>query len=285
MSNIEEKVISFIMPDGVEIVASAYGDPDNHPVLLAHGGGQTRFSWGRTAQTLAEQGWYAIAYDHRGHGESAWCPNGNYALAHFAEDQRHIAESLDQKPIVVGASLGGLSAILAQGECKDELYKGIILVDIVPRMNAQGARDIIAFMLTHVEDGFGTPEEAAKVIAEYTHRPMRKDLSGLKKNLRLGDDGRYRWHWDPKFATMREEKVESETPERVVNASLQITQPILLVRGAKSDLVTEERAKEFLEMVPHAKYVDVAEARHMVAGDVNDIFTNAVLEFIRELDT
>lgn len=273
--------LQFEMADGVILAADAWGDPRNPPVLLSHGGGQTRHAWGGTARAVAEQGWYAIAYDHRGHGDSGWSPDGDYRFERFAEDQQAIAQRLPQPPVVVGASLGGLSAMLAQGEADEAIYSAIILVDITPRMNLGGAKNILGFMSEHIDEGFATLDEAADIIAQYTGRPRRRDISGLKKNLRRGEDGRYYWHWDPSFLDQRGDI--SAMPDRLEVATRTIRQPILLIRGKMSDLVTEELAREFLELVPHASYVDVDNARHMVAGDRNDIFTRAVVDFLSEL--
>ena len=55
------------------------------------------------------------------------------------------------------------------------------------------------------------------------------------------------------------------------------------MRGASSELVQEEHAKDFLDLVPHATYVDVGGARHMVAGDRNDQFANAIKDFLAKL--
>lgn len=279
---IPEASIEFKVNEFVTIKADTWGDPAGRPVILSHGGGQTRHSWGGTAKVLAQKGWYAIAYDHRGHGESSWCPDGGYALEDFSSDLEFIASKFEQLPVLVGASLGGLSAILSQGEREEPLFAAIVLVDITHNMNVDGALNIIGFMGTHVEEGFGSLEEAADVIAEYTGRPRRKDLDGLAKNLRLGEDGRYRWHWDPQFLKARLD-VSINNPNRLTDAVTNIPQPILLVRGRLSDLVTEDIAREFLQTVPHARAVDVAHARHMVAGDRNDIFTSAVTEFIEAL--
>ena len=57
----------------------------------------------------------------------------------------------------------------------------------------------------------------------------------------------------------------------------------MLVRGRLSDLVSEETAREFLELQPDARLVDVSDAGHMVAGDRNDVFTEAVAGFLAEL--
>lgn len=274
----------FLTPDNASLATSVYGSKANAPIIFSHGGGQTRFAWGQSAQDLADKGWFSLTYDHRGHGDSGWSSDGIYNLTRFAEDQLALAKSFTQKPILVGASLGGLSAILAEGEMTthgDSLYRAIVLVDITPKMNRQGALNIIKFMNENMSEGFASLDEAAEVIAEFTGRPKRKDVSGLEKNLKLRS-GRYFWHWDPKFLTMMEG--DQSGPNRLIDAAKAITCPILLIRGQQSDLVTKELAEEFLQQVPHATYVDVEEARHMVAGDKNDIFTQALLGFVEGLD-
>lgn len=283
MTDVRETTVDFPIADDLVLRATAYGEPCDNIVLFAHGGGQTRFSWGNTARALAEEGWYAIAYDHRGHGESSWVADKDYALPRFAEDLHALVQQLPNKPVVVGASLGGMSAMLAEGEQAEELFRAVILVDITPRMNNEGAKGIIGFMMERVEEGFASLEEAADVIAEYTQRPKRKNLDGLGKNLRLDDDGRYRWHWDPAFARQRHGQEQLGLPERLEAAVKTITAPMLLVRGARSNLVTEQLAQEFLRLVPHAEQVDVANAHHMVAGDRNDIFSAAVIDFLHRL--
>jgi peroxiredoxin len=50
-----------------------------------------------------------------------------------------------------------------------------------------------------------------------------------------------------------------------------------------SDLVSETKAREFLERFPAVEFVDVSGAGHMVAGDRNDAFAKAVVEFLSDL--
>ena len=272
--------LSFAGEDGITLQADAYGDPSHPPVILSHGGGQTRHSWGGTAEALAKQGWYAVSYDHRGHGESDWSEEGLYGLAHFALDMACLAQTFEQPPVIVGASLGGLSAMLGAGEIREDMFRAIVLVDVTPRLNLDGVSRIFEFMHEHIETGFATIDEAADAVAKYTGRPRREDTSGLRKNLRERD-GRFYWHWDPNFFLPR--KDGPANPDRVVAAAKTISLPVLLIRGRASDVVTEEQVKEFLELIPHAKYIDVDKARHMVAGDRNDIFTEAVVEFLQSL--
>ena len=109
---------------------------------------------------------------------------------------------------------------------------------------------------------------------------VTKMLEGLRKNLRLGTDGRYRWHYDPKFVGASGRIQGDERERRLTDAARRLDMPMLLVRGGSSELVSEEIAREFVASVPGARYVDVAGAAHMVAGDVNDPFTREVVGFL-----
>ena len=285
-------VITFDVTDdlsgegGLRIEADAYGDALARPVLLLHGGGQTRHSWGSTAATLAAAGWYAVAYDQRGHGASGRSPSGHYEPGRFAEDLVEIATTFEQPPVVVGASLGGLAALLAEGVLAPGLFAGIVLVDITPRQEREGVNRIVSFMLDRAVEGFGSLDEAADAVAAYQpHRSRPRDHSGLQKNLRLDADGRWRWHWDPELFNSDNGLHAAQEPGRFVAAAAQLTLPTLLVRGKLSDLGSEETAQEFLELVPHAQFVDVSDAGHMVAGDRNDRFCDAVVEFLETLPT
>ncbi|HEY4863042.1 MAG TPA: alpha/beta hydrolase, partial [Xanthobacteraceae bacterium] len=136
------------------------------------------------------------------------------------------------------------------------------------------------------QEGFASIDEAADAVAEYLpHRPRPASAEGLRKNLRLHEDGRWRWHWDPRFfdgpRPIHAHRIGHEAARMEAVKSLRI--PALLVRGASSELVREEDAREFLALAPHAQFVDVAGARHMVAGDRNDAFSDAIIEFLARL--
>ncbi len=275
--------LEFTTPDGLTLVADAWGSPDARPVLLQHGGGQTRNAWGNTAKQLAESGWLAISLDLRGHGDSHWDPDKDYSLDAYARDTAAVVSQIGQPPVVVGASLGGLAALHALGLADDEPFAALILVDVTPTLNPDGADNIIKFMGAKMHEGFTSLEEVADSIAEYLpHRKRPTNFEGLKKNLRLGEDGRYRWHWDPAFVTSRK-RITGHENNPLLDASREMRIPAMLVRGRMSDLVTMDNAREFLSLAPHAKFVDVSGAAHMVAGDRNDAFTEAVAEFLAEL--
>jgi len=275
MSTAQIKTVS--TADGVEICYETCGDPAHPPVILSHGGGQTRHSWGSTAQKLADEGWYTLSYDHRGHGDSGWSRDEVYNFDRFASDMQRVAQTCSQPPAVVGASLGGLAAMVCAGELDKAMFSSITLVDVTPNLNPDGVNHIFEFMSSNMNEGFASLDEAADVIARFTGRPRKADVSGLAKNLRLRE-GRYYWHWDPNFFSLRNDR--SADPHRIAKAAAKIEVPVLLVRGRMSDVVTEKQVEEFFQLVPHAEYVDVENARHMVAGDRNDIFSDSVIEFL-----
>ena len=77
-------------------------------------------------------------------------------------------------------------------------------------------------------------------------------------------------------------RMDDRDPERLKAATLRLSMPALLVRGGKSDLVTPETAQEFVDLAPQGQFVDVGGAGHMVAGDKNDVFIDAVMGFLAE---
>ncbi len=277
---------NFVGRDGNRLASDAAGPADGPPAILLHGGGQTRHSWGTTLGALGDKGWRAYAVDLRGHGDSDWAADGDYTLDAFAGDVLAISKSLDSPPALVGASLGGVASLAAIGEHPDEnVARALVLVDVAPRMEEQGRMRIGSFMMENMETGFASLDEVADAIQRYNpHRPRPSDLGGLSKNLRERD-GRWYWHWDPAFIGGRlggadETRASLIDPARLREAARALTLPTLLVRGRQSDLLSEEGAQELLQLVPHAEMVDVAGAGHMVAGDRNDLFNDAVVSFL-----
>jgi pimeloyl-ACP methyl ester carboxylesterase len=267
--------------EGIHLVGDVWGEPDAWPVLLMHGGGQTRHAWGNTAARLAEAGWRGVSIDLRGHGDSEWALNGDYSFTAYAADCVAVADALGRPPVLVGASLGGVAAMIAEGGSDREVSRGLVVVDITHRSNPEGIQRIHDFMRSGL-GGFATLEDAADAIAAYTpNRPKRVNPSGLMKVLRQRRDGRWYWHWDPKFLERDRREVPAQDFQALFEAALHnIRVPTLLVRGLLSDVVTEEGVQAFLEAIPGAKLVDVGEAAHMVAGDQNDVFSHAVIDFL-----
>jgi peroxiredoxin len=159
---------------------------------------------------------------------------------------------------------------------------GLVLVDIVPRMEQVGTDRIKDFMVERMSEGFASLDEVADAVAAYNpNRKRPSDTEGLRKNMRERD-GRFYWHWDPAFIQSQPDRGPAELADHdlMMGYALAVDEPILLVRGRMSDVVSEAGAQEFLDAVPGSTFVDVGDAGHMVAGDRNDAFTDAVVGFL-----
>ena len=265
--------------DGLKLAGDSWGDPNAPLVILQHGGGQTRHAWKGAGERLAASGYCAIALDARGHGDSAWAADGRYDQDIMVEDLKCVLAALgDRRPALVGASMGGGTSLVAVGEGHVDAT-ALVLVDIAPRIEAGGAAKVSEFMNQN-PDGFDSLEEVAVAIANYQpQRPRPRSLDGLAKNVRLGQDGRYRWHWDPNFKRSPHYDL-ARRQSRLEGCARNLQVPTLLVRGGMSDVLSEEGAREFQELCPHCEYVNIPAAAHMVAGDRNDIFVDAVIAFL-----
>lgn len=269
----------FITRDGVRLVADVGGDPCAPTVVLMHGGGQTRHSWSGAMRALIDAGYHVINYDARGHGESDWSRDGDYSMSLRARDLGDVVAEVTGPIALVGASMGGATALFAIGERSAPRPAALVMVDIVPKPNVAGTERIRAFMAANPE-GFADLDEAADAVAAYNHhRPRPKDPSGLAKNLRRRG-GRWFWHWDPRMLDGINIDMRGEVMTRYA-ASIDF--PTLLVRGMASDIVDEAGVAAFHTALPSLEVFNVGGAGHMVAGDRNDAFNDGVIGFLARM--
>ncbi|WP_319450582.1 MULTISPECIES: alpha/beta hydrolase [unclassified Mycobacterium] len=256
----------------------AAADAEHPSILMLHGGGQNRFSWKNTGQILADAGYHVVALDSRGHGDSDRSPTADYSVEALCGDALQVLYQVGKPAVLIGASMGGLTGILAAHEAGPELVTKLILVDVVPRFEKDGSARIRDFMASGV-DGFDTLEEAADAVAAYLpHRTKPRSPEGLKKNLRLRD-GRWYWHWDPAFLTKPHDDPFARM-DKLEQAAINLDIPILLIRGKLSDVVSDEGVRDFLGKVPNAEFTELADAGHTAAGDDNDAFSEVVVQFV-----
>lgn len=249
-------------------------------VLLAHGFGQTRQAWVATQRRLSQAGHASLAWDLRGHGQSDRNPSASpYSGDQFVADVGTAARALGPAPVLVGASMGGLTGLIAQ--TRGRLFSAMVLVDITPRWEAAGVERILGFMNAH-PDGFDSFDHAAEQIAAYLpHRREKKTPAQLAHLLNARPDGRLAWHWDPRLLSEFIPTTDQLQP-LIEEACRQLDIPVLLVSGGRSDLVTQQTVEHFLELAPHARHVQLPQATHMVAGDDNDAFTDTLIPFLND---
>lgn len=270
--------------DGLMLAVEARGPVEAKPILFAHGFGQSRKTWARTAIALAGQGWRTITFDARGHGDSDRVADGAYHLDQFVTDLLAVTRSLQEPPVMIGHSMGGLLAMVAAGEVRPGPFRALVLVDITPRWEASGVERILGFMRAHL-DGFESLEDAAGQVAAYeSKRPRQRTVEELAALMQRGEDGRWRWQWDPLLLDTIGAEAERHQ-QRLVEAAHHIDVPVLLVSGGRSDVVSDRTVAEFLRNVPAAEHIELPDATHAVAGDDNNAFTVAIASFLKSLDS
>ncbi|HET8898773.1 MAG TPA: alpha/beta fold hydrolase [Rhodanobacteraceae bacterium] len=265
--------------DGVTLAVASRGDPQAPCLVFAHGFGQTRQAWRKSAEALAAAGFHCLSYDARGHGASDHAAPDRYRVQDFAEDLAAVAALAAAPPVLIGASMGGLVGLGLAGEREPSPFSALVLVDITPRWEAAGIERILAFMRAR-PDGFANHAEVAAAIAAYLpHRQGQRSAAQLDSLLRQGDDGRLHWHWDPAMLDSVVAEGDIHQP-RLLAAARRVRQPVLLLSGGRSDVVSPATVSEFLELVPHARHVELPQATHMVAGDSNDGFIREIIRFL-----
>jgi pimeloyl-ACP methyl ester carboxylesterase len=275
------ETIHFTGAGGIRLVGDVGGDVGAPLVLLLHGGGQTRHSWRGAMHALIANGYRAISLDARGHGDSEWAADGDYRFATLASDLECVLASLPSAPALVGASMGGGTALTLVGKHTAQVARALVLVDIVPRMDPLGIAKIQDFMSAN-SNGFASLEEAADAVSTYNpHRPRPNDLSGLMKNLRHRPDGRLYWHWDPRVIADPDGSIQRRDLDQLAAAAANVRIPTLLLRGMHSDVVTDAGVADARRSITDLEVINVAEAGHMIAGDKNDAFNEGLMAFLR----
>ena len=277
----------FAVVDGRQVHYLEWGASAAPPVLALHGGGQTAYMYEAVGTALRDSH-HLLAPDLPNHGDSDSMP---YTTA----DTRHmisgtlpglLAEFGIERTVVIGASLGGMTAITLAAD-RPDLVAGIALIDVGHQLEDAGVQRIIDFMSKH--ESFGSLEEAAEAIAEYAPRRSAARTSNLSRNLRRRPDGRWVWKHGfgrirpgqgvnfPETANWRDVLTGLEDDARKVAA------PTLVIRGAESDVLSDQGARDAADLIPDAQVVVVPDAGHLTAGDNPEGTVAHIREFLADI--
>jgi pimeloyl-ACP methyl ester carboxylesterase len=253
-------------------------------LIFTHGFGQNRLSWRASARSLSALGFNCLCLDARGHGDSDWSEGGAYELDDFVWDlsklAQHLTAQTGRKPILIGASMGGLVGMLAECEAPGT-FGAIVLVDVTPRWENAGVSRIFEFMRAY-PDGFADIHAASAAVSAYMPHRESQDPERLRGHLRAGADSRLRWHWDPSLLE-HIPKASERYQARLEAAASAVKCPLLLLSGGKSDVVSSRTIQHFLSLVPHATHQQITDATHLIVGDRNDVFCQAIHAYLTQL--
>jgi pimeloyl-ACP methyl ester carboxylesterase len=270
-----------IIANRVRLHVLEWGDPDAEPIVLLHGGNLTAHTWDPICLVLSQR-YRCLAVDLRGHGESEWSAGADYRLDAMARDiEQLIAAEVDRSPLLIGMSLGGLTAIKIAGNGIAEL-RGLVIVDVGPRPQAEGARKIIEFSTRDFE--LDDVEEFVQRALRFNPRRKPEFLRrSLRTNLRQLPNGRWTWKWDRR--RMHEDALQRLFAEQLTlwDAAARITCPTLIVRGERSPVFYESDAQELAAMITDSRLALVADAGHTVQGDNPHGLLEAMMPFFAEL--
>lgn len=273
--------ISIRSVDELTLVGDVLGTGPRLAIML-HGGGQSRSAWRGAARRLAAAGMRVCTMDLRGHGESAWSPTAAYGFDHYVADLTTTIDALGGPALVVGASLGGHVALLAAAR-HPERVSALALADVTPWIDER-VGDAMRDGMRAAASGFADLEEAAAMVDGLRNTAGRGDASRLAAHLRTGDDGRLYWRWDPAF--LNDALLRHGGAGGLFEAeALRLARPVLLMRAELSTITSPEQVETFRAAIPWLRDVTIAGAGHMLTGDVNDAYADAILAFANDLET
>jgi len=271
---------TFVGPDKNELVFDVCGPAAGPTAVLLHGGGQSRSSWRIAMQQLGEAGYRACAVDLRGHGESEWSPGGDYALERFIEDLLCVIQGIGSPAILIGASYGGQVSLVTAARYP-HLVRALILCDVTPWIEGEATK-AMRLLMSDASSGFASLTDAARHLDTVSGRKSDRPPESLSKLMRLGEDRRFYWRWDPRFFSTYAELGDGLT-EAVSAAAKTLSVPTLLIRAELSEIVTPQQVAAFTKLVPHAVTVQLSGAHHMVTKGDNKMYASIFLEFLRSL--
>jgi pimeloyl-ACP methyl ester carboxylesterase len=250
------------------------------PILFLHGGGINAHTWDVVCLMLRER-YRCVALDQRGHGDSEWSPANDYGVETQVRDVEGFVEVLHlDNPLIVGQSMGGLNS-MGYAIKHSSRMAGLLVVDVGPEISSAGAQRIREFASTpELESLEAFLERAVKF------NPLR-DPRGLRRslyyNLRQLPTGKWALKHDQRRASEEASRLATEQRERLAREVGKISCPTLILRGAKSDVLSDAAAERFATMLPKARWVRVEDAGHNIQGDNPRGLLEALNPFLREI--
>jgi pimeloyl-ACP methyl ester carboxylesterase len=271
--------ITVTAPDGLNLAGVVHGPADGPPIVFLHGGGQSRAAWRGAAKRLGAAGYKACTIDLRGHGDSDWSETMGYGFDDYVGDLAAVIVALGDRPAtIVGASLGGHIGLLTSARFPERV-RVLMMADVTPWID-EDSGDAMRADLRAANHGFASVDEASAMVSRLRGTPPPAGGSGgLVRHLRQGDDGRFYFRWDVRLMNDALLRGGGEGgPFQTAAARLQV--PVLVMRAEHSTLTSPEQVAAFRKVHTDVEEVIIAGAGHMVSGDVNDVYADAIMAYL-----
>jgi pimeloyl-ACP methyl ester carboxylesterase len=238
------------------------------PIVFLHGGYLSAHSWDVVCLGLHNR-FHCLALDFRGHGDSEWSLDLDYADASHVRDVEALVDALGLDDfILVGSSLGGGIAMAYAVQHSAKL-RGVGIVDVIVRPRPEAGRRVRRFALGPRE--LPSIDDAVKLMLE--HEPRRDPellRSSLLNELRALPDGGWAWKFDQRYQTLNAFRTGRERSKEQLEKELAAIEcPALIAYGAESDAVHTEDAEALAASMPaaHARVHAIPGAGHAPEGD------------------
>ena len=262
------------------------------PMLLLHGFGNEAHIWDDFSPRVAEH-YRVLALDLRGHGESAWDPEGRYDYENHLADLDALTTALGiERMVLVGHSLGGRISMLYAGRNPEKLA-GLVIVDSAPELDARGIVRIRAEVGEQRDPSFASVAEYENLLAHNYPAATPEALRRMARHgLKQREDGRYVLRMDVAYrvaagaraATLDDDVLarREESNQHAMWAALEaLSSPTLVVRGAASDILSADVADKMVdEVLADGRLAVVPQAGHSVMTDNPTGFAEVVSEFV-----
>ncbi len=255
-----------------------WGSPASPPVVLLHGITGHARTWDDEARLLAT-GRRVLVLDQRGHGDSDPAPDADYSDGALLGDLVAFADALGLRHLsLLALSLGGRVAINFAGHHPERVER-LVVVDIGPEI-APAGRARVGTLMAAAPERFESVEETIAYMRAnsplYAEAMLRHRAQHAVRPLA---DGGFTWKYDRALRdAIRQGRLR--VPADLWPQWRAITCPTLLVRGAESDVLSEETAKRMVDELPAARLVVVPGAGHTVPGDQPAAFQSLLREFL-----
>jgi pimeloyl-ACP methyl ester carboxylesterase len=256
-----------------------WAGPSRPSVIFLHGGGLTAHTWDLTCLGLRAR-FRCIAPDLRGHGESEWSPSLQYGIDSYVADLENLVATLQPASFaLVGMSLGGLVA-LAYAASRREALKALVIVDVGPQTRAAGVKRIVDFM-TLPDELDSVEAYVERALAFNPARDARLLRQSLLHNLHQLPNGKWTWKYDRRLRSPSDLGSADLSHLDLRDEVKRITCPTLVVRGARSDVFSDEDAASLVAGLPDGRWIKIQRAGHTVQGDNPKDLTAALIRFLR----